>query len=327
VVSAPRALFDRLPRLADLVPFTVLADGLPTPTEQLLDGLYVLRDDRTSTRYGGNKVRKLEFVLPVAARRGGPVITAGGTGSHHVLATAVHAAALGLCVEAVVYPQPDSDDARAVADALAALDVRTLRVPSPYAMPAGLAARMVALAPQRPYLLWPGASTALGTRGYVSAGLELVDAFAAQQWKPPQDVVVALGSGGTAVGVALGLALGGWRRTQVVAVRAADALVTNRVALGALEAGTSALLALGGWRPRPASIVIDARWFGPGYGHATEAGTTAAHRAHGMGLAVDQTYTAKAFAAALDRHARGRRVAFVQTLSAVTPRPLRVAVA
>src|SRR5439155_4579627 len=58
LVSGPggRALFERLPRLADLVPFLPLADGLPTQTEQLDDGLWVKRDDRTSSHYGGNKV-------------------------------------------------------------------------------------------------------------------------------------------------------------------------------------------------------------------------------------------------------------------------------
>ena len=65
-MTADRALFDRLPRLSDLVPFVPLADGLPTPVERVTDGLWIQRDDRTSSAYGGNKVRKFEFVLPVA---------------------------------------------------------------------------------------------------------------------------------------------------------------------------------------------------------------------------------------------------------------------
>src|SRR5204863_2559059 len=126
LVNAPaRALFERLPRLADLVPFTPLADGLPTAVEQVDDGLWVQRDDRTASVYGGNKVRKLEFVLPVARRRGGPVLTAGGIGSHHVVAAAVHARRLGLEVEAVVYPQHLTDDVRATEAALRTLGVRT----------------------------------------------------------------------------------------------------------------------------------------------------------------------------------------------------------
>ena len=206
-VTAERALFTRLPRLVDLVPFVELADGLPTPVEQLDDRLWVQRDDLTSSEYGGNKVRKLEFVLPIAQRRGGPVLTAGGTGSHHVVAAAVHGRRLGLDVEAVQYPQPDTDDVEHTRTTLAAPrrhrdDRRALALRD-----AGRARGAVSpsLASKRPYLLWPGASTPLGTLGHVSAGLEL----AAAMDDEPDDVVVALGSGGTAVGLALGLRLGG----------------------------------------------------------------------------------------------------------------------
>jgi 1-aminocyclopropane-1-carboxylate deaminase/D-cysteine desulfhydrase-like pyridoxal-dependent ACC family enzyme len=313
---ARRALFERLPRLADLVPFTSLADGLPTPVEQLDERLWVQRDDATSTVYGGNKVRKFEFVLPVAQRRGGPLLTAGGVGSHHVLAAAVHAGRLGLEVDAVLYPQPSTPDVERTHAELSSLDhVHVTRVPSPYLMPAALAARMARLAPRRPYLLWPGASTPLGTLGYVSAGLELVEAFADARWPEPDVVVVPLGSGGTAVGTALGLALAGWAHAEVLAVRAADAVVTNRVVLRALEAGTAAILALGGWRPRPARINIARQWFGAGYGHRTRAGDEATRVAADMDMELEPTYTAKAFAAALDQLGRGKRVAFVQTFA------------
>ena len=311
-MNAPaRALFERLPRLADLVPFTPLADGLPTAVEQVDDGLWVQRDDRTASVYGGNKVRKLEFVLPVARRRGGPVLTAGGIGSHHVLAAAVYARRAGLEAEAVVYPQRVTPDVRRTQAALAALDgVRVTRCPHRYAMPAVLAARLAALAPRRPYLLWPGASTPLGTLGYVSAGLELVAGFEGPE---PDAVVAPLGSGGTTVGLALGLALAGWRRARVVGVRAADVVVTNRAVLHGLESGTAAVLALGGWRPRRARWSVDARWFGPGYGEPTREGEVATARARGLGLELEPTYTAKAFAAALELVDAGRRVVFVQT--------------
>ena len=311
-MNAPaRALFERLPRLADLVPFTPLADGLPTAVEQVDDGLWVQRDDRTASVYGGNKVRKLEFVLPVARRRGGPVLTAGGIGSHHVLAAAVYARRAGLEAEAVVYPQRVTPDVRRTQAALAALDgVRVTRCPHRYAMPAVLAARLAALAPRRPYLLWPGASTPLGTLGYVSAGLELAAGFHGPE---PDAVVAPLGSGGTTVGLALGLALAGWRRARVVGVRAADVVVTNRAVLHGLESGTAAVLALGGWRPRRARWSVDARWFGPGYGEPTREGEVAMARARGLGLELEPTYTAKAFAAALELVDAGRRVVFVQT--------------
>ena len=310
MVAERRALFERLPRLVDLVPFVELADGLPTPVEQVDDRLWVKRDDRTSSEYGGNKVRKLEHVLPVARRRGGPVLTAGGRGSHHIVAAAVHARRLGLDVEAVVYPQPVTDDVRATEAAVEKLGVRVTPIANPYLMPVALAARLAALAPRKPYLLWPGASTPLGSLGYVGAGLEL----AASGIDEPDAVVVPLGSGGTAVGTALGLRLAGWDRARVVAVRSADLTVTNRAVLRGLEGGTAALLALGGWTPRPGRWSIDGRWFGGAYGRPTDAGDAATRTAADRyDLILEPTYTAKAFAASLALMDRGQRVVFVQT--------------
>lgn len=312
VATDRRALFERLPRLRDLVPFRPLADRLPTPVEQLDDRLWVKRDDLTSSAYGGNKVRKFEFLLPVAERRGGPVVTAGGIGSHHVLAGAHYCRSLGLAVEAVLYPQPVTADVRATQAELRRLGVRVTTAPSPYLMPAVLAGRLAALAAQRPYLLWPGASTPLGTLGYVSAGVELVEQFPGPE---PDAVVVALGSGGSGVGLALGLGLAGWRRARVVAVRAADLAVTNTPVLKGLEVGTAALLAVAGARPRAARLEVEARFFGDGYGHPTEAGEGATAEAATHRLALEPTYTAKAYAAALDRATSGQRVVFVHTFS------------
>ena len=318
VATADRALFDRLPRLRELVPFRPLADGLPTAVEQVDDGLFVKRDDLTSTLYGGNKVRKFEFVLPVPERRRGPVVTAGGIGSHHVLAAAHYCRLLGLDVEAVLYPQPVTDDVRATQRELRRLGVRITTAPSPYAMPTVLATRMAALARRRPYLLWPGASTPLGTLGYVSAGVELVESM--RGFAEPDAVVVALGSGGSAVGLSLGVELAGWSRAEVVAVRAADLAVTNIPVLRALEAGTAALLAVGGWRPRRGRLRVEGRFFGSGYGAPTEAGDRATSVAATHGLALEPTYTAKTYAAALDRHKAGQRVVFINTYAG-SPRP------
>jgi D-cysteine desulfhydrase len=312
--AASRALFARLPRLTDLVPFVPLADGLPTPVQQIDEGFFVQRDDLTDSRYGGNKVRKLEFVLPIAQRRRGPVVTAGAIGSHHVYATAVHAARLGLEVEAVRYPQPDTEHVQAMDAALRALpNVRHTIISDRNAMPLVLAARRAAVSRSGAYAVLPGATSPLGVLGYVSAALELVDAFEQQEWPPPDDVVVALGSGGSAAGLTIGLQLAGWRRTSVIAVRVADAIVTNRALLAAHAVGTFSILAMGGWRPRHGNIVIERGYLGDGYGHPSPAGERATEEGSRWDLAMEPTYTAKAFAAALDRWRSGRRVVFVQT--------------
>ena len=104
----------------------------------------------------------------------------------------------------------------------------------------------------------------------------------------------------------------------MVGVRAADRSVTNARVLGALEAGTTALLAMGGAWPRRTRLSIDGRWFGGTYGSPTAAGDQAMAAAEALGIALEPTYTAKAFAAALDRTRRGERVLFVQTFSGKT---------
>ncbi len=311
-----RALFARLPRLADLVPFVPLADGLPTPVDRVADRLWVQRDDLSDGRYGGNKVRKLEHLLAIAARRRGTVLTAGAIGSHHVVATAVHARQLGLEVEAVRFDQPMTDHVAAMAAKAEALGVTSVMAPSSTAMPFVLAQRWSRLARRGGTLITPGGSTPVGVLGYVGAGLELADRFAAEGWDEPDDVVVALGSGGSSVGLSVGVALAGWRHATVVAVRVADRIVTNGPVLRGIETGVRSLLALGGGLPPPARWTIDGRWFGPGYGHPTAEGTAAAERAAGLGLRSEPTYTAKALAAAFERLDAGRRVVFLQTLSA-----------
>lgn len=299
----PRLIFERAPVLRDLVPFVELAE-LPTPLEHVDGSLWVKRDDLTSSLYGGNKVRKLEFVLAAPARREATLLTAGGIGSHHVRAVAEHGRRLGLRTEAVVYAVEVVDDVDASSKDLNALGVIVHRVGSEYLMPFALARRL------RPgvHLVMPGASTPLGVLGYVEAGLEL-----ARQMPRHIDTVVApLGSGGTVVGLALGLALGG-HGAEVWAPLVSSWLVANPAVLAALETGARALLGLGGLAAPPSRLRVLRGYIGPGYGARSVEGEKATEAAAEMGIVVERTYTAKAFAAAILAMKAGRRVTFVQT--------------
>src|SRR5215467_13667010 len=103
--DATNALFERLPVLRDRVPWVPLADT-PTPIGELpappgFGGrLFVKRDDRTSTRFGGNKVRKFEYLFADAERQGSEtLVTLGGIGSNQCLGTTLHGRARGHAVE------------------------------------------------------------------------------------------------------------------------------------------------------------------------------------------------------------------------------------
>ena len=90
----------------------------PTPIERIGPALWVKREDLAGSVYGGNKVRKPEWLLGNVAELGGDILSTGAIGSHHLLATAVYGKMQGFRVHGVVTPQPDHPHARENARAL-----------------------------------------------------------------------------------------------------------------------------------------------------------------------------------------------------------------
>ncbi len=176
--------------------------------------LWVKRDDRTHAVYGGNKVRKLEWLLAGARACGAKrLVTLGAAGSHHVLATTYFGRREGFDVEAVLVPQPRTAHAVDVLRASLGLGLRAFPVRSWGAAPWAVARRMTTGA----RFISVGGSSVLGSMGYVAAAHELAEQIRAGDAPKPDVVVVALGSGGTAAGLAAGLAYEGLA-TRVVGV-------------------------------------------------------------------------------------------------------------
>lgn len=271
----------------------------PTPLEPApglagalrVAALSVKREDRSSPRYGGNKVRGLEFLL-AAASPGTAFVTVGGTGSTHCLATAVHAPAAGGCAAVAQFPQPETDVSRAVAAACAARAALVVRARARATLPLAVLEawhRARALGPRR----WipGGGAHPLAVIGHFLAGLEL----AAQAAVPPDVIVLPLGTGGTAAGLTLAVAALGWP-TRIVGVRVAPTLVANRWRTLRLARGARRLLERRGVQlPPPRSLVI-VPGLGRGYGYPTPEGEAASRLALEHGLTLDPTYGAKAFA-------------------------------
>jgi len=270
----------------------------PTPLEPApalaralgLAELALKREDRASQRYGGNKVRGLEFLL-AGASPGTVFVTVGGTGSTHCLATAVHAAAAGGRAALAQFPQPVTPLSEAVATACeqrAALVVRArMRATLPVAM-LEVWRRARALGPRR----WipGGGAHPRAVVGHLLAGLELT----AQTAHPPDAIVLPLGTGGTAAGLALAVGALGWP-TRVVGVRVAPIVIANRWRTLRLAHAARRLLAHRGVPlPAPCSLEIVDR-LGEGYGHPTSDGEAARRLASEHGLTLDSTYGAKAF--------------------------------
>jgi len=295
----------------------------PTPLERAgaLGGaigvaeLTVKREDRSSARYGGNKVRALEFLL-AGAPPGTVFVTLGGTGSTHCLATAVHAAAAAGRAVLAQFPQPETPTSRAVAAACRAQAALVVRARTRGLLPLAVLdawRRAGALGPRR----WipGGGAHPRAVVGHVLAGLEL----AAQVDAPPQAIVLPLGTGGTAAGLALAVTALGWP-TRVVGVRVAPWIVANRWRTTWLANAARRLLAHRGVPlPAPRSLhLVDG--LGQGYGHPTPDGEAAARLASEHGLTLDPTYGAKAFAFLLQRGTWNvQRVVFWHTFAAPFP--------
>ena len=276
--------------------------------------LWLKREDRSSPRCGGNKVRGLEFLL-------GPAptdvvfLTAGGTGSSHCLATAVHAGALGARTVLAQFPQPDTDASRAVATACAARAALVVRARSPAGLPLALLKAWRAARRMGPVRWIPsGGAHPRAVVGHLLAGLELES----QLPDLPDAIVTPLGTGGTAAGLGLAVAALSWP-TRIVGVRVAPRLIANRWRTAGLARRAVRLLAGHGIRlpltvSRLPLLVLDG--LGRGYGHPSPLGEAARRLAAPHGLVLDPTYGAKAFAAVPELARRGfRRIVFWHTFA------------
>jgi D-cysteine desulfhydrase len=295
-------LTDYFPGLASL-PRGGLLGALPTPVvpSALASALWIKRDDLTALPIGGNKVRALDFLLG-GLGPGATVLTAGAIGSTHTLTTIVHAKRLGARALVIRWPQEMNDVARVVARRIEAEadDVQTTRsVPGAY----WRAVRTRVFRDVR----WvpPGGTSALGILGHVDAALELADQVAAGECPAPARIVVPLGSGGTAAGLALGLEVAGLP-TSVVGVRVVSQIVANKARVLRLATRAARLverLAPGARVPlvSPGRLHVVEGYFGGAYGRETNEGRAATERfreGHAP-VTLEPTYTAKAFAAAL----------------------------
>jgi 1-aminocyclopropane-1-carboxylate deaminase/D-cysteine desulfhydrase-like pyridoxal-dependent ACC family enzyme len=321
-MTSARAIFRRWPRLAETVGWEQLADQLPTPVQPLsilAPDAWAKRDDLTGSLYGGNKARKLEFVLGEARRRGATrVITAGAHGSHHVLATTLYAARLGLPVTAVLFPQSPTPHVEEVLGRIRAAGALIRPVRRMEMVPAGVLRARLAHRRERVFVVPPGGSDAHGTLAFVDAALELAEQVAGGACPAPQRVHLAGGTLGTAAGLALGFTLGGLP-TRVIATRITSRLVTRRRVAASLIRGAAGLLDAAGIAADPAAALarleIRGDQIGGGYGHPTPAATEAAAAFARGGLPLELTYTAKAAAAFRADRAPGVKL-FWMTLAA-----------
>ncbi|MDF1562176.1 MAG: pyridoxal-phosphate dependent enzyme [Deltaproteobacteria bacterium] len=295
----------------------------------------VKRDDLLPGLHGGTKVRKLDLLLaspPFDTAAGW--VSMGAIGSGHVLGLAEAARERGVPLTAYLFDEPYGPHVEENLAALASCGKRL-----------GAALRLVFVGSRAGLLLrppWPllrrtiggaavvppGATLPRAMVGTVLGGLELARQIDAGELEPPDRIYLPVGTGGTAVGIALGLGLGG-RPIPVHAVAVVEHLLLPARRLRALEGllrrelaalGTPGLEGL-----EAAPLVLRRGYLGRGYGHVTPEGLAAcaALADPGARLALEPIYTGKAAAALLEDARAGatRRPLLWNTHRGVLPAP------
>ncbi|MCA6925275.1 D-cysteine desulfhydrase [Pectobacterium versatile] len=286
----------------------------PTPLEALpnlsayLGGptIYIKRDDATGLATGGNKTRKLEFLLADAQQQGADVIiTQGATQSNHVRQTIAAAAKLGLKTKVLLekrvedYGEDYQRSGNVLLDNLLGGEIID-HLPAGTDMQQAMETLAESLCKEglKPYVIPGGGSSPVGALGYVACAEELL--FQSSQQRLRIDHIVhATGSTGTQAGLVTGLVA---TNSQIpllgISVRAPKAKQEENVY--ALAQRTWQLLGIQGELPRSA-VQVNSDYVGKGYGIPTE-GTLEALRllAQLEGILLDPVYSGKGMAGLID---------------------------
>ena len=315
----------------------------PTPLEfmprltEALGGpnLYIKRDDCTGLATGGNKTRKLEFLMADALQQqSDTIITQGATQSNphtpaqsnHARQTVAIASKMGMKCEILLEDRTGStlaeykQSGNVFLDHLYGANVREL--PGGTDMNAAMAkvADELRAAGRKPYIIPGGGSNAIGALGYVVCALELIDQFTTQGLDV-HCVVHATGSAGTQAGLVAGFE-GTRSQIPVLGIGVRAAKETQETSVFNLAGKTCELLGVPGAVSR-ASVMANCDYVGAGYGVPTpgmvEAVTMLARL---EGILLDPVYSGKGMAGLIDlcrkvHFKKGQNIVFVHTGGAV----------
>jgi L-cysteate sulfo-lyase len=303
----------------------------PTPLEPMVNlttlmggpNLWVKRDDCTGLSSGGNKTRKLEFLMAEAvAMRANVIITQGATQSNHARQTAAAAAKLGMKCHILLEDRTGSTDPDYTDNGNVLLNLLHGATVERRAGGVNMQQEMETLSAQlaadglRPYVIPGGGSTPVGALGYANAAIELVAQAAARGLKIDY-LVHATGSAGTQAGLVAGLyAIKSDINLLGIGTRAPREKQETMVY--DLACRTAEHMRLRGDIPREA-VVANCDYVGPGYGRPTPAMVEAVELlAQAEGLLLDPVYSGKGMAGLIDlirkgHFKRNQNVVFLHT--------------
>jgi D-cysteine desulfhydrase family pyridoxal phosphate-dependent enzyme len=288
--------------------FPTPLDDAPRLSERLGCRVLVKRDDATGLALGGNKVRKLEFLIGDAVAAGADVIvTTGGSQSNHARLTAAACRKAGLACRLVLNRGPHNDvQGNLLLDLLLDASVQWVESEDPAdAVPAMEAvADDLRAEGHTPYVIPRGGSIPQGATGYAAMIAELLPQLDALDVSPTA-LYLATGSTGTHSGTLAGLTAAGVPLpVRGVSVSRPADLQEAKVR----ELATATLRHLGFENDlAPDSARVDDRFRGPGYGYPTEETLEAITiAARDEALVLDPVYTGKAMAGLIGHAREGR---------------------
>jgi len=266
--------------------------------------LWIKRDDQTGLATGGNKARKLEFLVADALAQGADtLITGGAAQSNHARQTAAAAAKFGLaCTLVLRGTQPPQVQGNLLLDRLLGAEVVWARE-QPLAGVMAQVAEKVRAAGHRPYAIPYGGSNPSGACGYVAAMEELL-AQGAERNLHFDHVVLASSSGGTQAGLAVGARALGYEG-RILGISVDEPAGALRQKLAGLATATAELLGLE-LTFAPEDFAVDDGYLGGGYGVVGNLEREAIRTlAHTEGILLDPVYTGRACGGLLDLIRRG----------------------
>ena len=285
---------------------------LPTPLEEMprlseaLGGprLFVKRDDQTGLATGGNKARKLEFLVAEAMEKGADtIITAGAAQSNHARQTAAAAAKFGLgCCLVLTGQSPSRWNGNLLLDEFLGAEIRWAGERDRTQVMTEVAEEMMHLG-RHPYIIPIGGSNPVGAAGYLAAMEELMEQLAERDLQVDR-VVFPTGSGGTQAGMMVGAkALGFAGQIEGISVGGTEEEL--KASLEKLVPETTAFLGLDLSFASQDFIVHDA-YIGEGYAKIGPPEREAIRlSARTEGLLVDPVYTGRAMAGLIDLIRKG----------------------
>ncbi|MFD3191747.1 D-cysteine desulfhydrase [Sedimentitalea sp. HM32M-2] len=304
---------------------------LPTPLERLdrltaeLGGpeIWIKRDDCTGLSTGGNKTRKLEFLMAEAELQGAEIVmTQGATQSNHARQTAAFAAKLGMKCHILLEDRTGSDNANYNNNGNVLLDhlhgATTEKRPGGGDMNAEMekVAQQMRADGKKVYTIPGGGSNPTGALGYVNCAFEMLSQFNDRGLKIDH-IVHATGSAGTQAGLITGLkAMNAQIPLLGIGVRAPKPKQEENVYN--LACATAEKLGCPGVVARE-DVVANTDYVGQGYGIPTESGLEAIRMfAELESILLDPVYSAKGAAGFIDlirkgHFKKGERVVFLHT--------------